>query len=125
MNASLAYCVIKGVWTTRLHCGEQRLTKTRLHMEQLAVGDLQLLRERYDGAESAYREAIKQAPDRPAGYLRLASLLRRQGEQEAAESVLSKALEVSPTDREGLLMLASLRENRSAGVRLLISIAVW
>ncbi|HVN92501.1 MAG TPA: tetratricopeptide repeat protein [Terracidiphilus sp.] len=64
--------------------------------------------------EEHYRNAIQLAPQEPAYYRVLASLLQKQGPEHLAESIelLSKALALDPTDVQSKIILARCLEKQ-------------
>jgi len=61
-----------------------------------AVGELRLVRGDYPGAAESFREAVSEAPDRPAAGLALALALTGSGDYASAGRVLRRSLRAIP-----------------------------
>lgn len=64
----------------------------------VVYGDALILGKNWTKAEDAYRAIIRQLPDRPVGYVRMAVLRKMQGQPSEAAKVFSQALARAPDD---------------------------
>jgi len=86
------------------------------YMEQIAKGDRSYVARDFDGAISAYREAIKLEPEKALGHYRVGSAQLAKGDQKEAEAAFVNGLRFVGKDgtlRAKLIFaLADLRERQ-------------
>ena len=86
------------------------------YMEQIAKGDRSYVARDFDGAISAYREAIKLEPERALGHYRVGSAQLAKGDQKEAEAAFVNGLRFVGKDgtlkAKLIFALADLRERQ-------------
>ena len=76
--------------------------RTDQYREALRIGHVATLRERYDAAAAAYREATRLAPDRALPFVGLGGALAKLGRPDDAIAAYAAALDRAPSDESAL-----------------------
>jgi len=76
--------------------------RTDQYREALRIGHVATLRERYDAAAAAYREASRLAPDRALPYVGLGGALAKLARPDEAIAAYTAALDRAPSDENAL-----------------------
>ncbi len=97
-----------------LKAGHDRPEEVLLRLGNLRAGPLQ----DHEGAESAYRDALRRKPDFLPALINLGNLHEDAGARDAAEVAYGQALDIRPEDALALARLAGLARDADAASQL-------